>query len=116
MIVPGSFEFNLFLFFTIIIIIFKLSIAIFIGLTIYKKKKEGGTRVFDFYFGMFIGFWGNHGQEYRSKKKPCHAFYWGKAQGNRRKAQGERRQKQGTTLKPGPLTFSLSPIIFGLSP
>ena len=51
---PNSFEYNLFLTLIIIILCFKLSLAVYLFTRSYKKKKETGKFTFDFLFSMFI--------------------------------------------------------------
>ena len=51
---PNTFEYNLFLTLIIIILCFKLSLAIYLFTLSYKKKKETGKFTFDFLFSMFV--------------------------------------------------------------
>ena len=53
-IIPNSFEFNLFLTLTIIILLVKFSLVIFLGIKINKRKKVNGKLTFDFLFSICI--------------------------------------------------------------
>lgn len=51
---PNTFEFDLFLVLTIILLIMKLLLSLYIANVIYRRKKETGEFSFDFITGMFI--------------------------------------------------------------
>lgn len=51
---PGTFEFQLFFIMTLIILITKVLLAIFLGVKVFKKKKETGKFDLDFIMCVFI--------------------------------------------------------------
>ncbi len=55
---PSSFQYQLFLILTIILIGVKCLLAIYLGKKIHEKKKETGKYTIDFVFGMFVLFIG----------------------------------------------------------
>ena len=53
---PNTFEFNLFFILTIILLVAKFLIIVYIGVKIYSRKKETGKMTFGFMTSMFILF------------------------------------------------------------
>lgn len=51
---PGSFEFQLFFILTLLLLVTKGILLLFVGNKLIKKKREGGSISMDFVFGMFI--------------------------------------------------------------